>query len=196
MVTTLYAEEMTRRETWRDDETRVVTVTPVSRGVAVPSLVAVVLAALVELGAHYWSWLHHEAGWTLLVLVAPALIVVITRTWRWRSHKIHVTSERIITEGGVARRYRQSVELRDVHVVRVEQGLRDRVIRRGSIFLETSAGTFAVGRVRHPAALVRLIERERAAPSSVGPPLDTVFEYEDPSVRDYDVDPRWRRGAH
>lgn len=186
---------MARRETWRDGETRVVTVTPVSRGVAVPSLVAVVLAALVELGAHYWSWLHREAGWALLLLVGPALVLVATRSWRWRSHKIHVTSERIVTEGGVARRYRQSVELRDVHVVRVEQGLRDRVIRRGSIFLETSAGTFAVGRVRHPAALVRLIERERAGPSIDRPPLDTVFEYEDPSERGFDVDPRWRRGA-
>jgi membrane protein YdbS with pleckstrin-like domain len=193
---TPYAGDVARRETWRDDETRVVTVTPVSRGVAKPAVVALVLAALVELGARYWSWMHREAGWALLVLVGPAIIVVATRTWRWRSHKIHVTSERVVTEGGVARRYRQSVELRDVHAVRVEQGIRDRMIRRGSIFLETAAGTFTVGRVRHPAALVRLIERERSASAPNRPPLDTVFEYEDPSARGYDVDPRWRRDAH
>ncbi|HVB70576.1 MAG TPA: PH domain-containing protein [Acidimicrobiales bacterium] len=187
---------MARRETWRDGESRVVTVTPVSRGVARPAIIAVVLAALVEVGAHYWSWMHREAGWALLVLVGPPILVVATRTWRWRSHKIHVTSERVVTEGGVAKRYRQSVELRDVQAVRVEQGIRDRLIRRGSIYLETGAGTVAVGRVRHPAALVRLIERERSLGTSDGPPLDTVFEYEDPSARAYDVDPRWRRDAH
>ena len=104
-----------------------------------------------------------------------------------------MTSERIVSEGGVARRYRQSVEHGDVHVVRVEQGVRDRVIRRGAIYLETAAGTISLGRVRHPSALVRLIERERAATTSARPPFDTVFEYEDPAARGYDVDPRWRR---
>jgi membrane protein YdbS with pleckstrin-like domain len=186
---------MARRETWRDNETRIVTVTPVARGVLVPSLVVLALTAVIEFWAHHWSWLHRQAGWTLLVLVGPALIVVLTRSWRWRSHKIHVTSQRVVTEGGVARRYRQSVELRDVQAVRVEQGLRDRVIRRGSVYLETGAGTVAIGRVRHPAALVRFIERERATPSGGRPPLDTVFEYEDPGARGFDVDPRWRRGA-
>ncbi|MDE3064591.1 MAG: PH domain-containing protein [Acidobacteriota bacterium] len=186
---------MARRPTWRQDEVRIVSVTPVSRGVAAPSVVAVVMAALVVAGAHYWSWLHRERGWALLVLVVPSLVVVATRTWRWRSHKVHVTSQRIISEGGVARRYRQSVELGDVHLVRVEQGLRDRIIRRGTIFLETAAGTIPLGRVRHPAALVRLIEGERAGTATDRPPLDTVFEYEDPASRGFEPDPRWRRDA-
>ncbi|MFI5034792.1 MAG: PH domain-containing protein [Acidimicrobiales bacterium] len=184
---------MARRETWRDDEVRVVTVTPVARGLVAPAVMAVVLGAAVEVSAHYWSWLHREAAWFLLALVGPPLVVLATRSWRWRSHKVHVTSERVVTEGGVARRYRQSVELGDVRVVRVEQGVRDRLIRRGSIHLETAAGTVVVGRVRHPAALVRLIERERAATSSERPPFDTVFEYEDPSARGFGVDPRWPR---
>jgi membrane protein YdbS with pleckstrin-like domain len=186
---------MARHETWRENEVRVVTVTPVSRGVAVPLVVAVVMAAAVGVGGHYWSWLHHEARWALLVLVAPALLLVATRSLRWRSHKVHVTSERVVAEGGVARRYRQSVEWSDVQAIRIEQGLRDRLTNRGSIFLETAAGTIFMGRVRHPAALVRLIERERAAPTSDRPPFDTVFEYDDPAARGYDVDPRWRRDA-
>jgi membrane protein YdbS with pleckstrin-like domain len=183
---------MARRMPWRDGEVRIVSVTPVARGVFAPCAAAVVLAATVVVGARYWSWLHRESGWAALVLVGPALILVATRTWRWRSHKVHVTSARVVTEGGVARRYRQSVELGDVHAVRVEQGVRDRMIRRGTIHLETAAGTVDLGRLRHPAALVRLIERERAVPSP-RPPFDTVFEYEDPAVRGYDVDPRWRR---
>jgi membrane protein YdbS with pleckstrin-like domain len=186
---------MVRPATWRDGETRIVSVTPVARGLAAPCLTAVALAASVEVGAHYWPWLHREVGWALLVLVGPALILVATRTLRWRSHKVHVTSERILIEGGVARRYRQSVELNDVHVVRVERGVRDRLTRRGSIHLETPAGSVSLGRVRHPAALVRLIERERRVTTASRPPFDTVFEYEDPAVRGFDVDPRWRRDA-
>ncbi len=186
---------MARQTPWRDGEERIVSVTPVARGLVRPSAVAVIDAVAVEALAHYWSWMHRESRWALLVLVVPALLLVATRTWRWRSHKIHVTSERIVTEGGVARRYRQSVELSDVHVVRVEQGVRDRVIRRGAIYLETAAGTISLGRVRHPSALVRLIEGERAATTTNRPPFDTVFEYEDPAARGYDVDPRWRRGV-
>jgi len=186
---------MARHETWRENEVRVVTVTPVARGVTAPFVTAVVLAAGIAVGGHYWSWLHHQSRWAALVLVAPALLLLATRSWRWRSHKVHVTSERVVTEGGVARRYRQSVEWRDVLAVRVEQGVRDRLIHRGSIFLETAAGTIFVGRVRHPAALVRLIERERAAPATDRPPFDAVFEYEDPAARGYDLDPRWRRDA-
>jgi membrane protein YdbS with pleckstrin-like domain len=186
---------MARREDWRDGEVKIVSVTPVARGVLGPLSLAVILGAAIAVGGHYWSWLHHVAGWALLAALGPTLVVLLTRTWRWRSHKVHVTSQRVVTEGGVARRYRQSVELGDVHAVRVEQGLRDRVIRRGTIFLETVAGTAAIGRVRHPAALVRLIERERSVPSTEQPPLDTVFEYEDPTSRGFDLDPRWRRDA-
>ncbi len=186
---------MARETLWRDGEDRIVSVTPVARGILRPSAVTVVDAAAIEVLAHYWSWMHREARWALLILVVPALVLVATRTWRWRSHKIHVTSERIVTEGGVARRYRQSVELSDVLVVRVEQGVRDRVIRRGTIYLETAAGTVSLGRVRHPSALVRLIESERAATITQRPPFDTVFEYQDPAARGYDVDPRWPRQA-
>lgn len=186
---------MARETLWRDGEDRIVSVTPVALGLVRPSVLAVFDAAAIEVLAHYWGWMHSQARWALLIFVVPPLVLVATRTWRWRSHKIHVTNHRIVTEGGVARRYRQSVELSDVHAVRVEQGMRDRVIRRGTIYLETAAGTISLGRVRHPSALVRLIERERAPSNTDRPPLDTVFEYEDPAARGYDVDPRWRRQA-
>lgn len=178
---------------WRDGETRVVTVTPVARGVVRPALAAVVAAAAVVWLARQWSWAHRQEGWLLLALVGPSLLVLATRTWRWRSHKVHVTSERIIVEGGVVHRIRSSVELADVLVVHVAQRVRDRVARRGEVYVDTAAGTFALGRVRQPAALCRLIERERAATSRDRLPLDTVFEYEDPSHRGFGPDPRWPR---
>ncbi|MGH9021392.1 MAG: PH domain-containing protein [Acidimicrobiales bacterium] len=184
---------MARRMTWREGERRVVSVTPVSRGVVAPALFALVGAAAVAVVAHYWTWLRHDAGWVGLVVVAPALLVVATRTWRWRSHKVHVSSERLVVEGGVARRHRAAVELVDVHALHVTQGVVDRLARRGEVTVETPSGPVVLGVVRHPAALVRLIERERGARVADRPPFDTVFDYEDPADHAYDVDPRWRR---
>ena len=154
------------------------------------TLLAVAAAVLVQLGALHWHLIHRHEALLLLVLVGPPLLVVATRTWRWRSHKIHVTSERVIVEGGVARRFRTSVELREVVAIRVEQGLRQRISRRGDVYLETSAGTFHVGRVRHPAAFARLVDKERLNYRSDRLPFDTVFEFEDPSRRDFEVNPR------
>jgi len=74
---------------------------------------------------------------------------VLTRLWRWRSHKIRVTSERVIVEGGVLRHYRSLVELRDVIAIRVEQRFVERVARRGSVILETSPAARR-RRVHHP----------------------------------------------
>lgn len=176
---------------WRDGENRVISVTPVARGLVRPALAGVAAIALVVFLAREWTWARHEQGWLLLVMVGPALLVLATRTWRWRSHKVHVTSQRVVVEGGVIHRVRSSVELGDVLVVHVEQRVRDRVARRGTIFLDTAAGSVLLGRLRQPAALCRLIERERATTTRDRLPLDTVFEYEDPSSRDFGTDPRW-----
>ncbi len=179
---------------WRESEKRVITVTPVARGLVRPALVAVTLAVLVQWAAFHSHYVHHHEALFLLILVGPALVVVATRTWRWRSHKVHVTSERIVVEGGVTRHFRSSIELGDVFAMRVEQRIRERLARHGTVLLETAAGTFPVGRVRHPEALCRLVDRERAAHHSERVPFDTVFEYDDPSSHDYEVNPRRRWG--
>lgn len=185
---------MSRRVEWREGETIVVTVTPVAHGVVRPAFFALMISVLVQWGAFHSDYLHHHEALFLLVLVGPALLVVATRSWRWRSHKIQVTSLRIIIEGGVANHFRSSVELPDVVATRVDQRVRDRLTRRGTVLLETAAGTFHVGRVRHPAALCRLIDRERHPFADRSVPLDTVFEFDDPSTHDYEVDPRRRWG--
>ncbi len=179
---------------WRENEERIITVTPVAIGIVRPALVAVVLAVLVQIGSFHVSFIHRHEAWFLLLLVGPALVIVATRTWRWRSHKIHLTTQRLTVEGGVARHYRRSVELIDVFATRGDQRVSERISRRGSVILETAGGPFFVGRVRHPSALCRLIERERSTHHSDRVPLDTVFEFDDPSSHDYEVNPRRRWG--
>jgi len=185
---------MGRRIEWREDEEVVVTITPVARGVIRPALLAVALGVGVQFGAFHVGFVHHHEATMLLVLVGPALLLVATRTWRWRSHKIQVTTQRIIVEGGVAHHFRTSVELPDVVATHVEQRVRERLTKRGTVLLETAAGTFLVGRVRHPDALCRLIDRERHPYAEAPVPYDTVFEFDDPSSHDYEIDPRRRWG--
>ena len=191
MRESLYADGVSRRAKWRESETRVITVTPVPRGVVRPGVAALVLGAGVLVGAHYLSWVHTARLWLLLALAGPFVVVLATRTWRWRSHKVHVTSERVVVEGGVVHHTRHSVELRDVLGVHVDQHVWERVVRRGALSLDTAAGPLFLGVVRHPAALGRLIERERGALPGDRPPLDTVFDFEDPGARGYAFDPRW-----
>jgi hypothetical protein len=88
---------------------------------------------------------------------------------------------------------RSTVDLRDVVALRVDQRVSERLTRRGVVVLETNAGSIMIGKLRHPGALVRLIDAERANVYIDPVPLDTVFGYEEPEPFDYEVRPR-RRG--
>jgi hypothetical protein len=128
------------------------------------------------------------------VLVLPFLGVFLTRTWRWRSHKIHLTNQRIVVEGGVLQHTRSEVELQDLVTTRIVQHFRDRVARRGHVYVETPVGTLSLGVVRHPDALCRLIDNERRKFSVEDPAFDTVFDFDAPQDHDFDVSPRRFRG--
>ena len=185
---------MGRTEQWREAEAHVITVTPVARGVVRPVLASLAIALLVQLGALHWPYLHRHEALALLLLVGPAFMIVVTRTWRWRSHKIHVTNQRIVVQGGVAHRFRTSVELDDVVATRVEQRVRERMTRRGVVLVETAGATMHLGRVRHPAALLRVIDRERAPRTNERISLNTVFDFDDPSNHEFALEARRRRG--
>jgi membrane protein YdbS with pleckstrin-like domain len=178
---------------WRDGEESLITVTPVAEGLFRPFLSLVTVVALVQYGAGRVTFIHQHEFLLLLVLAGPCLIVFLTRTWRWRSYKIRVTNERIVIEGGVAGHFRSSIDLADVIMSRVDQRVRERLLRRGSVWLETPAGTIDIGHVRHPDALCRLIDLQRANFRSDTVPLDTIFEYENPDPHDYFVNPRTRQ---
>jgi Bacterial PH domain len=185
---------MSSRDLWREGEVRVISVTPVSRGVVRPFLLTVTTLALIVEGASRYSWVHRYEEWFIIVMVLPFLAVTLTRTWRWRSRKVHVTNERVIIEGGVLRRYRTAVELRDVLGTRVDQRVSERLSRRGFVYLDTLGSSIPVGLVRHPGALCRLIDAERLSSEDMTFPLDTVFTYDDPDRYQLEMRPdEWQR---
>jgi uncharacterized membrane protein YdbT with pleckstrin-like domain len=185
---------MSRRHPLREGEVQVISVTPVSRGVLRPFLVTVTTIALIVVGASRYHLVHRFEWWLALILVVPIALVTLTRTWRWRSHKVHVTNVRVILEGGVMRHQRTSIELRDVVATRVVQRLGERLTRRGVVYLETAVSPVSLGFVRHPGALCRLIDAERAGAQSPSLALDTVFTFEERDPFDIQIQPdEWQR---
>jgi len=91
---------MAPRMILRDGEVRIITVTPVARApfgrAWPPSLWSLSCrrreARALDTRARDGAGAH---------LRRPFGLVALTRTWRWRSHKVHVTNERIVVEGGV-----------------------------------------------------------------------------------------------
>ena len=180
VTATPYAGGVGRRDKWRDDERRVISVTPIAVGVAWPTLFAFVTAALVLEAGHRFALVHKVSGVVLLVGVVPPAVVALARIVRWRSHKVHLTDRRVLVEGGVLDHYAFSVELADVFATRVVQSVRERLTRRGVVVLETvGGGPVEVGRVRQPAALCRLIDAERSA-QRPAVPFDAVYTYDEP----------------
>jgi membrane protein YdbS with pleckstrin-like domain len=187
---------MARTTKWRQGEEHVITVTPVSRGLFLPALICVVATALTWFGASHVHFVHTIRVALFCVLVLPGLFVFATRAWRWRSQKIHVTNQRVISEHGALRHTRDEVELRDVVTTHVGQHLKQRVFRRGVVALETQRGTLSLGVVRHPGALARLIDQERSQDNEAEIAFDTVFDYEAPQDHNFVMNPRKREWRH
>jgi membrane protein YdbS with pleckstrin-like domain len=184
---------MASRLILRDGEVKIISVTPVARGVVRPCLAGIIMLGLVIFGAKHVHLIHEHEMLLALILAGPFAVVALTRTWRWRSHKVHVTNERVVVEGGVLRHQRSTVDLRDVVALRVDQRVSERLTRRGVVVLETNGGAIMIGKLRHPGALVRLIDAERDHDQIDPAPFDTVFGYEEPELFDFDVRPRRQR---
>jgi uncharacterized membrane protein YdbT with pleckstrin-like domain len=177
---TLYARAVGRRDKWRDGERGVITVTPVSAGVVRPVLFTLVSAALVVEAGRRFALVHRFADVLWVVVVLPAALASLARIAAWRSHKIRVTDQRVLVEGGVLNHYEFSVELADVFATRVDQRVHERIARRGVVVLETTGGgPIQIGRVRQPGALCRLIDAERVA-QRPAVALDAVYTYDEP----------------
>jgi len=89
----------------RDGEVKIISVTPVARGTFRPCVVGIVMLALVIFGAKHVHVIHEHEMLLGLIFAGPFALVALTRTWRWRSHKVHVTNERVVVEGGVLHHY-------------------------------------------------------------------------------------------
>ena len=187
---------MARRLGLREGEALVISVTPVARGTVRPSLVGHRRARAGDLGAPALAPAARSrdaarvgAGGSL------RLVVALTRSWRWRSHKILVTNERIVVEGGVLATSAQHGQPR-------RRG-RDCASISGSRndcadeawWCSRRRGAIMIGKLRHPGAL-RPPHRRRTSNDQIDPvAFDTVFGYEDPEPFDYEVRPR-RWGNH
>ena len=168
---------MSRRQRLENGEALVISVTPVPQGLVVPLTVFVLLEGVVIWLATLWSLLHRHEGIALAAVgVLPALVIA-TRTWRWRSHKVTLTTQRVVIDGGVLARYSTQVNLGDVFATHADQTFAERLRRRGVVLLETSAGTVMLPAVRHPAALRRLVDRTRRDhASATSPSWDEWFD--------------------
>ena len=142
-------------------------------------------------GARHYPLVHRFDVLLLGLFVVPGVVVLTTRTWRWRSHKVHVTSKRIVVEGGVVQHFRSAIDLRDVLATRVEQRWGERLLRRGSVVIDTPAGAVRVGELRHPGALCRLIDAQRAAPQHEQWPFDSPSADDAPPAANERSRSRW-----
>jgi len=158
----------------REGEVRIISVTPIVKGVVRPLLYTIAVVALIVFGSQHLHLVHRYEAALLWIVAGPFALVTLTRVWRWRSHKVRVTNQRVIVEGGVMHHRRSMIELDDVVATHIDQRVSERLVRRGRLWLETTGGSFLVGTVRHPGALLRLIDAER-------------FGEADPSTRDDDV---------
>jgi membrane protein YdbS with pleckstrin-like domain len=180
---------VSRRLSLENGEALVISVTPVAQGLLTPLALLVLLEAAVIWGTPKWKTLYHyEAIVILVVGVLPAL-VLIGRSWRWRSHKITVTTQRIVITGGVLGRYSTELNLSDVFATHATQTLGERLRRRGVVFLETRSGTVMLEPVRYPAALRRLIDRTRRDATSDGSPTWDQW-FDDPAGDSWRDDPQ------
>jgi Bacterial PH domain len=161
---------VSRRLSLENGEALVISVTPVAQGLLAPLNLLVLLEAVVIWGVPKWKSLHHyEAIVILVVGVIPAL-VIFGRSWRWRSHKITLTTRRIAITGGVLGGHSTEINLGDVFATHANQTLSERMRRRGVVILETQSGSVILGPVRYPAALRRLIDRTRRNATVEGSP--------------------------
>jgi len=139
----------------------VITVTPVAWGLSSPGIITATLGGLVWWAAQHVHFVHRYEAVILAIVAGPAALVLGTRTWRWRSHHIRLTTLDIRSEGGILRRREQRINLADIVTTSIDRRGLDRLRRTGVVTLHTATAEFVLGALRHPDALVRLIDAER-----------------------------------
>lgn len=152
---------MSRGLRLEDNETLVISVTPIARGVLWPAITFIVLESLVVKLAWIFSFVHEREGVVLALVGALPGLLLVTRVWRSRSHKITLTNQRIFSTRGVLTRNETQMYLEEITATHSRQTLSERLRRRGVVVLESASGEISFEAVRHPAALRRTIDRAR-----------------------------------
>ncbi len=170
-----------RTNDWQEDEMLIVSVSPIPFGLVGPVLSFAAIASLLVAGYQSVGFIRQHVLPIGLIVLGPTLLLVATRTWRWRSHRVLVTSHRVQILSGTIKRHRDSVYFEYLVGVHTQKRVRDRLARRGGVTLETHQGPVHLGYFRHPDSLVRVIQHQRDAYSRDSIPLDTTFDFEMPT---------------
>lgn len=112
-----------------------------------------------------WAVVLAGAGGILLTLpwpvsVAGAAVVALgalgalRAVWKWERTRVVVTTEKVFVVGGTWRRRAQSVRIRAVEAVELEQTLPGQLLGYGTVMV----GPLALDHVPHPKRLYRLLE--------------------------------------
>lgn len=87
--------------------------------------------------------------------VALGAAIAVRAVWRWDRTRYVVTSEKVFVVSGTWRRRAQSVRIRAVEAVEVEQSLTGQLLGYGTVVV----GPLALDRVPRPKRLYRLLEQ-------------------------------------
>lgn len=135
-------------------------------------LPATVLLAACVAGFVLWRRAPVWFGWVLLAGVAVALAQGLGRLLAWRSTSLVVTSARVVHRHGVLRRTGREIPVSRVQDVTYEQRLLERLLRIGSVTIESagSGSAEAITGLPRPAEVQRLVNRavEAAAAGRAG----------------------------
>jgi hypothetical protein len=113
-----------------------------------------------------WSILLASVGGVLLtlpwpvsvvgaVVVAVGALVALRAVWKWERTRVVVTPERVFVVGGTWRRRAQSVRIRAVEAVELEQTLAGQLLGYGTVVV----GPLALDHIPRPKQVYRLVER-------------------------------------
>lgn len=180
---------MSKRFVLPDDEQVIVTVTPTPQGLRGPTVLLILAVGAVVATSQKVSFAHRHEALLLGVLVTWPALVVLTRTWRWRSKKIVLTTHHVLMRQGVLSQRTTLVALDDIVALEVGQRLHERLRRRGVVEITAKSGTLLLGPVRHPDALARVIEQTRHHDRATPVSYSAIFE---PTIPPVQFQP-WRR---
>jgi membrane protein YdbS with pleckstrin-like domain len=113
-----------------------------------------------------WAIVLASVGGVLLTLpwplsvagaavVALGALVALRAVWKWERTRVVVTTEKVFVVNGTWRRRAQSVRIRAVEAVELEQSLAGQLLGYGTVMV----GPLALDHIPRPKHLYRLLER-------------------------------------
>jgi membrane protein YdbS with pleckstrin-like domain len=138
-------------------------------------LSSVALILVVALVWHYWGTAPRGAHIAMACAMGLVAVVELVRVARFRSHRLIITTDRVVVRDGVVHQPAAEVDLSEITNVAVHQRLLQRVVGIGAV--EITAGGLAeplhIRQMSHPKRLAATLRSaiERAEAHSAEAPL-------------------------